>query len=206
MVKVGPMALGAGVLAALLMTAGCHQLHRGHRGESRTTTSSSDTSSNSAAANQPSDAADTSDAMSFVQGLYDREKGGKGAAPQIFGADEARIFDIKTLGLLKREKTMLNGQPSALKGDWLCDCQDPSGLQATVSVQSANSTAGVANVSLQGPSSAQVGLDLTKLRGDWRIHDIRLSHGRRLRKELIGELKRLKGAGGAAAPEDNPEL
>jgi len=205
MVKYGSMALGAGVLAALVLTAGCHREHRAHHGESQTTTSSSDTSTSSTAANQPSDAADTGDATTFLQGLYDREKGGKNAAPQIFGADEAQVFDVKTLALLKRDKALLKGQPSALKGDWLCDCQDPSGEQATISVQSANPEVGVANVSLQGANTAQVGLDLTKLHGAWRIHDIRLSQGRRLRKVLIEEVKRLKTGGAETAP-DNPAL
>ena len=84
---------------------------------------------------------DAEDVRVFLEGLYARHKTGKDNTFQMFDKDEHAVFDFDTIKLLAADTKALKGELGEIDGDWLCNCQDFTSIEATIAVQAATPTA-----------------------------------------------------------------
>jgi hypothetical protein len=131
------------------------------------------------ASSAPASGPDADGARAFLEGLYAHYQSGTNNSFQMFDKDETAVFDADTIRLLADDTRALKGELGEIDGDWLCNCQDFTRLQATIAVQSATSTTARATADfhdtgdpIRAPDHA--GFDLVKSGGAWRIHDITL--------------------------------
>ena len=120
--------------------------------------------------------ADVASARAYLQTLYHRYEHEKEFG--VFGDNEPQFFDASTLALLRQDEKLLQGEEGAIGADYLCVCQDPAGMKATIdSVAMAGANAAKAQVSVRftaehGTPTAHVAIDLAFEKGQWRLHDI----------------------------------
>jgi hypothetical protein len=201
--------LGAGALAALLAVSACNV-----GGASNAPPSASNAASNAAATNAaagpPAEAAgpDAAAVTAFLTGLYANYTSSKSPF-QMFGKDEKKVFDADTIALLAADTKALKGELGEIDGDWLCNCQDFSSIQATVAVQSATPTTAEATSDYHDTGDAtrppdHDSFDLVKTPDGWRIHDITIrGQGLSLRQTLQKEIGDLAHGGHAVSGPSN---
>jgi hypothetical protein len=163
-----------------------------------------------AATPAPPPAADASaaSAKAFLEGLYAHYKSSENNTFQMFGANEADVFDADTIALLKDDERLLKGELGDIDGDWLCDCQDFVSLKSRVTVRAAAPTTAKAHadfedVGMPGQGARHADFELVRTNGAWRIHDITTPGEPSLRNTLQTEIARLKVGKGSpprAAP------
>ena len=91
------------------------------------------------------------------------------------GRSAVQIFDPTMVGLLKEDRTLTSrGDVGAIDWDPLCQCQDDDGMRAEIGrVEITGPATASAHVDLHFPSNATaVELALTRVAGQWRIHDV----------------------------------
>ncbi|MEO7026197.1 MAG: hypothetical protein ABI056_01435 [Caulobacteraceae bacterium] len=96
-------------------------------------------------------------------------------------AAEGRVFDPSLMALIRADRTSVaSGDVSSTDdSDRFCQCQDDSGLVARVgAARITGSDRASASVTLRfteerPPSRIAVVLDLVRVNGRWRVHDIR---------------------------------
>ncbi len=155
---------------------------------------------NTTLAAPPSDAADAADAQAFLAGLYAHYQTSKNNTFSMFGANAGEVFDPDMIALLKADTKALKGDLGMIDGDWLCDCQDFTSLQATIKVTAATPTTAEAASDYHDTGDPSRppdhdDFDLVKVNGHWRIHDITVRGQPPLRKSLQDEIASLAAGG-----------
>jgi len=146
---------------------------------------------------------DAEDVRAFLDGLYARYKTEKNTTFQMFDKDEHAVFDADTIRLLAADTKALKGELGEIDGDWLCNCQDFTSIEATIAVQAATPTTARATADFHDtgdPTRApdHASFDLVKTNGVWRIHDITIRGAPlSLRATLQKEISELTHGGGA---------
>jgi len=151
---------------------------------------------------------DADAAKAFLEGLYAHYRTDKDNTFQMFDKDTKAVFDADTARLLADDTKALKGELGEIDGDWLCNCQDFTSLQATIAVQSATPTTAKATADYHDTGDPtrppdHDSFDLVKTNGVWRIHDITVrGEPLSLRATLQKEISDLAHGGGAPANAD----
>src|SRR5687767_6449422 len=86
-----------------------------------------------------------------------------------------RVFAPRLLAAIREDERLAQGEVGYLGGDPVCQCQDATGLQATITGVtprgSASATVSV-SISLHGYPPRPARLSLVRTRAGWRIADI----------------------------------
>jgi hypothetical protein len=203
------LALGALALAGLCAAAACQAPAPNSAANTTNAAATNAPATNAATAAAPSDAADAADAKAFLVGLYAHYQTNKNNNFNMFDTNSSAVFDPDTLALLRADTKALKGDLGEIDGDWLCDCQDFTSIQATVNVTSATPTTAEATADFHDtvdprPSERDT-FDLVKVNGAWRIHDMSTPGQPPLRKTLQDEIQSLThgGAGNSARAIDD---
>jgi hypothetical protein len=152
---------------------------------------------------------DADDVRAFLEGLYAHYKTEENNTFQMFDKDETAVFDADTIKLLAADTKALNGELGEIDGDWLCNCQDFTSIEARIAVQSATPTTARATADYHDtgdPTRApdHDSFELVKTNGVWRIHDITIrGEPLSLRATLRKEIRDLARGGGAAGGQSN---
>jgi hypothetical protein len=198
-------ALGALALAGVCAAAAC-QAPATNSAANATNAAASNATNTAVAAPDPADAAA---AKAFLVRLYAHYLTSKNNTFSMFDTNVADVFDPDMIALLKADQKALKGDLGEIDGDWLCDCQDFTSIQATINVTSATPTTAHATSDFHDtvdprPSERDT-FDLVKVNGAWRIHDMSTPGQPPLRKTLQDEIKSLtSGATSNRAVDDAP--
>lgn len=202
-------ARGALALAALCAAAGCNAPATNTAGNA--TNAASVATPNTPATNAMAPGgSDAADAKAFLVGLYAHYRTTRNNTFNMFDTNAADVFDPDTIALLKADTKALHGELGEIDGDWLCDCQDFTSIQATVNVSSATPTTAKATADFHdtgdaGRAPERDSFDLVKAGGAWRIHDMTTPGQPSLRQVLQKEIQSLgPGGRGANAIDDAP--
>jgi hypothetical protein len=119
---------------------------------------------------------DADSAHAFLAALYAKYAAESDSGPDIPAAEE---FDPSLAAMMALDdKRGREGYESALDYDPVCDCQDPSEMKAAIVIGGATAEVATAAVTLSWPGPpppdgpTKLTLDLVKVNGQWRIHDI----------------------------------
>ena len=195
--------LAAGVVSLAL--AGCSR----PAGNAVAPTNAAPAPANAAAAAPASASTDAADAKAFLDGLYAHYKTADSTF-DMFGANEAEVFDADTIKLLKDDEKALKGELGTVDGDWLCACQDRVSLRTTVTILSATpttakATADFTDTGMPGQEIRHNDFDLVKVNGVWRIHDVTNRGDPSLRTQLTEEIRTLNAPHhGKPNPDEAP--
>jgi len=199
------LALGALALAGLCAAAGCTAPATNAAANAANTAISSAPAANAAtnAVATAPDPADAADAKAFLVGLYAHYQSSKNNNFQPFDANVRDVFDPDMIALLAADQKVLKGEVGAIDGDWLCDCQDFTSIQATINVTSATPTTAQATADFHDTvdprPTERDSFDLVKVNGVWRIHDMSTPGQPPLRQTLQTEISGASPAGGNSA-------
>jgi hypothetical protein len=128
---------------------------------------------------------DAQDAKAFVTSLFatyhDNSRPPAGAG---------KIYSSALQALMNEDVRLAKGEVPALEFDPICQCQDFSKLQATITVRSATAQVAIVaanfhDTGIRGDAAHQAVFDLVKEHGVWRIADVHADDPKSLRAFLI---------------------
>jgi hypothetical protein len=123
-------------------------------------------------------APDATGAKAFVEKLYSHypSKPDTRSAFDPVGKNASQVFDSGMIAAFREDTKLANGEVGFIDSDPLCQCQDDSGLKATVgSATMTGPNAADVVVNLDYPSdkvTIALTLHLVPVNGAWRIHDL----------------------------------
>lgn len=129
-------------------------------------------------------------ARAFVEQVYARYA--RSDDPCLTCEDtRALVFDASLAALIARDEGISDAELGPFSEDWVCQCEDPSGLKAQLlSVKPNGANEALAEVAVHLPSiDNRVTLKLRLERGGWRIDDA-LFEGKSYRAELKEDIAR----------------
>lgn len=102
----------------------------------------------------------------------------------------ARVFDKAMIALIKEDARLARGEIGAMDFDPICQCQDSSGILATVqeavlTAPGAATATAILGFSGPGEKATKLRFSLVAEGGQWRIHDISSPADVSLRRYLI---------------------
>lgn len=124
-------------------------------------------------------------AESFAHRLYDAYARGM---PDYLGPQARRVFSPRLLSLIRRDERLAPaGEPGALDGDPICDCQDPGGMtRVRIEVLDAGPGRARAHVRfLLNTEPRDVTLELVAVQRRWRVDDVRTADTPSLAEMLL---------------------
>ena len=86
-----------------------------------------------------------------------------------------RVFAPRLLAAINEDSRLANGEVGYLDGDPVCQCQDTSGLKATITkivLQGRENARVRVSISLAGYEARPAALTLVRTKAGWRIADI----------------------------------
>ena len=134
----------------------------------------------------------TDGARGFVSKLYSHYPVA-GHVPEFdpLGKAMGSVFDPSLIALILKDRELAKGEVGALDGDPLCDCQDDSGLQFKVASvtpdgpERAKAVITRRDPEASPPEAEKITVDLVRVGGRWRVHDIGTPDTPSLRAYLI---------------------
>jgi hypothetical protein len=141
-------------------------------------------------ANPAAAALDADSAKAFVEKLYSHYPS-KPKGPQFnpMGKDASQVFDPGMIAAFREDTRLAHGEVGYVDSDPICQCQDDSGLKATVtSATVTGPNAADVVVSLVYPSEEKpiaMTLHLVPVNGAWRIHDLSTADSQSYRADLL---------------------
>jgi|SRR5579862_7015076 uncharacterized protein DUF3828 len=136
-------------------------------------------------------APDAASAKAFVEKLYSHypSKPGNRSAFDPTGKNANQVFDPGMIAAFREDTRLAHGEVGFVDSDPLCQCQDDSGLKATVgSVTMTDPNAADVAVELEYPSdkvTIALTLHLVPVNGAWRIHDLSTKDQESYRADLL---------------------
>jgi len=136
-------------------------------------------------------ALDAASARAFVEKLYSHypSKPGNRSAFDPTGKNASQVFDPGMIAAFREDTRLAHGEVGFVDSDPICQCQDDSGLKATIA--SATITAPNAAdvvVNLEYPSdkvTIVLTLHLVPVNGAWRIYDLSAGDVKSYRDDLL---------------------
>ena len=201
------LALASAALAGLVAVAACQPAPVATNASN--TAAPANAATNTAATNAltagPVTGPDADAAKAFLVGLYAHYRTEKGNTFNMFDTNVREVFDADTIKLLADDTKALKGELGEIDGDWLCNCQDFTSIQATITVTAATPTTAQARADYHDtgdptrpPDHDQ--FDLVKTPIGWRIHDITITgEDLSLRATLQKEINDLVHGGSAVS-------
>jgi hypothetical protein len=136
-------------------------------------------------------ASDAASAKAFVEKLYSHypSKPGNRDAFDPTGKNASQVFDPGMIAAFREDTRLAHGEVGFIDSDPLCQCQDDSGLKATVGVVTmTDPNAADVVVNLEYPSdkvTIALTLHLVPVNGAWRIHDLSTADEQSYRADLL---------------------
>ena len=138
-------------------------------------------------------------ARAFLDQVYSHYPTPAGRTPfDPLGGSAAQIFDPAMVGLLEEDRKLTApGEVGAIDWDPLCQCQDDDGMRVEIGrVEISGPATANVHVELPFPSNpTAVELALTRVAGEWRIHDVSSKDTPSLR-DLLMQANRERAKGG----------
>lgn len=135
-------------------------------------------------------ALDAASAKAFVEKLYSHypSKPGNRDAFNATGKNGNQVFDPGMVAAFREDTRLAHGEVGFVDSDPLCQCQDDTGMKATVgSVTMTGATAADVAVNLEYPNDKPLALTLhlVPVNGAWRIHDLSAGDVKSYRDDLL---------------------
>jgi Protein of unknown function (DUF3828) len=136
-------------------------------------------------------APDAASAKAFVEKLYSHypSKPGNRSAFDPMGKNASQVFDPGMIAAFREDTRLAGGEVGFVDSDPLCQCQDDSGLKATVgSATMTGPDAADVVVNLEYPSdkvTIVLTLHLVPVNGAWRIYDLSAGDVKSYRNDLL---------------------
>jgi hypothetical protein len=136
-------------------------------------------------------APDAASAKAFVEKLYSHypSKPDNRDAFNPTGKNASQVFDPGMIAAFREDTKLAKGEVGFVDSDPLCQCQDDSGLKATIaSVTMTGPNAADVVVNLDYPSEKAIiplSLHLVTVNGAWRIHDLSTADAKSYLDDLL---------------------
>lgn len=139
-------------------------------------------------------ALDAASAKAFVEKLYSHypSKPGSRDAFNPTSKNASQVFDPGMIAAFREDTRLAHGEVGFVDSDPLCQCQDDSGMKATVaSVTMAGPSAADVVVNLEYPNDKPIALTLhlVPVNGAWRIYDLSAGDVKSYRDDLLNANK-----------------
>jgi Protein of unknown function (DUF3828) len=135
-------------------------------------------------------ALDAASAKAFVESLYSHYPSNPDtrSAFDPTGKNAGQVFDPGMVAAFREDRRLAHGEVGFVDSDPLCQCQDDTGMKATVgSVTATGPNAADVVVNLVYPNDPAIALTLhlVPVNGAWRIYDLSAGDVKSYRADLI---------------------
>jgi hypothetical protein len=134
-------------------------------------------------------APDASSAKAFVEKLYLHYPSTPNrSAFQPMGKNASEVFDPGMIAAFREDTRLAHGEVGFVDSDPLCQCQDDTGLKATVvsvTVTDPNAADVVVNLEYPNDKPIVLTLHLVPVNGAWRIRDLSTDELKSYRADLL---------------------
>jgi len=135
-------------------------------------------------------APDAASAKAFVEKLYSHypSKPDSRSAFDPTGKNASQVFDPGMIAAFREDTRLAHGEVGFIDADPLCQCQDDSGLKATVGVVTVtgpNAADVVVNLEYPNDPPIALTLHLVPVNGAWRIYDLSTGDVKSYRADLL---------------------
>ena len=135
-------------------------------------------------------ALDADSAKAFVVKLYSHypSKPGNRDAFNPTGRNASQVFDPGMIAAFREDTRLAHGEVGFVDSDPICQCQDDSGMKATVAsatMTAPNAADVVVNLEYPNDKPVALTLHLVPVNGAWRIYDLSAGDVKSYRDDLL---------------------